>query len=136
MISIEAKLFEEVDKPEGSKIISPNNDDERIERESTWSGQITGFGSFPSGTAQGHGTSTIFKNHISISNWRGILKTSGGHEVSFIGNDINKDGKFYVFRTFFTDIQELKWMDGLVCILDGKHDLGGNSFVCTGYKLM
>jgi hypothetical protein len=53
-----------------------------------------------------------------------------------VGKDVSKNGKFYVLRTFFTDNKELEQINGLVCILDGKHDSRNNSFVCSGYKLM
>lgn len=136
MISIENKLFEEVDKPEDSKIISEDINKGIIERESTWTGQIKGFNSFPSGIAKGQGNSKIFGNKISISNWHGIFTTEKGQEISFIGKDVSKDGKFYVLRTFFTNDEKLESLNGLVCILDGKHDLQSNSYVCSGYKLM
>jgi hypothetical protein len=111
MISLENKLFDEVDKPEDSKILSENKEKGKMERESSWTGRITGVSQFPSGTAK-------------------------GQEISFIGKDVSKNGKFYVLRAFFTDSEELVWINGLVCILDGKHDLQNNSFVCSGYKLM
>ena len=136
MISLETKLFDEVDKPEDSKILSENKEKGKVERESSWTGQITGVSPFPSGTAKGRGNSTIFKNGISISNWYGIFTTAKGQEISFTGKDVSKNGKFYVLRAFFTDAEELAWMNGLVCILDGKHDLQNNSFECSGYKLM
>ena len=136
MISIENKLFEEVDRPEDSKIISEDNDHQMVERESSWTGQITGVNSFPNGTAKGHGNSLIFGNGISISNWQGIFKTEQGQVISFVGKDTSKNGKFYVLRTFFTNDKELEWINGLVCMLNGKHDVKSNSFVCSGYKLM
>ncbi|HYF99390.1 MAG TPA: hypothetical protein VD815_04805 [Candidatus Saccharimonadales bacterium] len=136
MISLENKLFEEIDKPEESRIISEDKDKGILERESSWTGQITGFSSFPSGIATGHGISKIFKNSLSISNWLGVFTTDEGQEITFIGKDVNKEGKFYVLRTFFTTVEELGSLNGLVCILYGRHDMERNSFVCTGYKLM
>lgn len=136
MISIENKQFDEVDKPKDSKILSEDKEKGIVERESSWTGQITGLNSFPSGTAKGKGNSKVFANRISISNWQGIFTTEKGQEISFIGRNVSKNGRFYVLRTFFTDAEELTWMNGLVCILDGKHDLQSNSFVCSGYKLM
>ena len=136
MISFENKLFEEVDKPEESIIISEDKEKKIVERESSWTGKITGINPFPSGTASGQGNSKIFKNELSISNWHGILTTEKRQEISFIGKDVSKNGKFYVLRTYLTDAEELAWMNGLVCILDGKHDLQSNSFVCSGYKMM
>ena len=136
MISIENKQFDEVCTPKDSKILSEDKEKGIVERESSWTSQITGLNSFPSGTAKGQGNSKVFANGISISNWQGIFTTEKGQEISFIGRDVSKNGKFYVLRTFFTDAEELTWMNGLVCILDGKHDLQSNSFVCSGYKLM
>ena len=136
MISIDNKLFDEVDKPEGSKIVNEDNSNGTVERESSWTGQIRGLNSFPSGTAKGHGNSTVFKNGISISNWHGIFTTDKGQKISFVGKDASKNGKFYVLRTWFTGDRELEWTNGLVCLLDGKKDLQSNSFVCSGYKLM
>jgi hypothetical protein len=46
MISAENKLFEEVDKPESSKIVSEDHDKGIVERESGWTGEIRGFDSF------------------------------------------------------------------------------------------
>jgi hypothetical protein len=136
MISADNKLFEEVDKPESSKIVYEGNGNGIVERESSWIGQIRGLDSFPSGTAKGHGNSMIYKNGISISNWQGVLTTDKGQKISFVGKDASKNGKFYVLRTWFTDDRELEWINGLVCLLDGRHDLQSNSFVCSGYRLM
>lgn len=136
MIALQDILFEEVDKPEVSKIMSEAKEKGIVERESSWTGKIAGVNSFPSGIAKGQGNSTIFKNELSISNWHGVFITEKGQEISFIGKDVSKNGKFYVLRTFFTDAKELAWLNGLVCILDGKYDLQSNSFVCSGYKLM
>lgn len=136
MISADNKLFEEVDKPESSNIVSEDNVTGSVERESSWTGQIRGLDSFPSGTAKGHGNSMIFKNGISISNWQGIFTTDKGQKISFVGKDASKNGKFYVLRTWFTEDRELEWINGLVCLLDGRHDLQSNSFVCSGYKLL
>ena len=136
MILMENKLFGEVDKLEESKVLSEDKEKEIVERESSWTGHITGINLFPSGTAKGKGDSKIFENRISISNWHGTFTTEKGQEIFFIGKDVSKNGKFYVLRTFFTDVEELAWMNGLVCILDGKYDLQSNSFVCSGYKLM
>ena len=52
MISADKKLFEEVDKPESSKIVSEDNGNGIVEQESRWIGQIRGLDSFPSGTAK------------------------------------------------------------------------------------
>ena len=52
MISADNKLFEEVDKPESSKIVSEDNGNGIVERESRWIGQISGLDPFPSGTAK------------------------------------------------------------------------------------
>ena len=134
MTSADIKLFEEVDKPERSKIVYESNG--IVERESSWIGQIRGLDSFPGGTAKGHGSSMIFKNGISISNWQGIFTIDKGQKIHFVGKDTSKNGIFYVLRTWFTDDNELEWINGLVCLLDGRHDSQTNSFVCSGYKLM
>jgi hypothetical protein len=136
MISADNKLFDEVDIPESSKIVSEDNGTGISERESSWTGQISGLKSFPSGTAKGHGKSMIFKNGNSISNWQGVFTTDNGLELSLVGKDASKNGKFYVLRTWFTDERELEWIDGMVCLLDGRHDPQSNSFVCSGYRLM
>lgn len=136
MISKENKLFEEVDKPENSKIVSEDKNSGIINRESSWTGKITGIGAFPSGIIKGRGNSTIFRNGISISNWQGIFTTEKGQEITFIGKDTSKGGRNYIIRTYFTDDQELKELDGLVCLLDGGYDSQSNSYICSCYKLM
>jgi hypothetical protein len=52
-ISIGRKLFEEIDKPTESKIVFKNKKEGVIERESSWTGEIKGYDSFPSGKASG-----------------------------------------------------------------------------------
>jgi len=136
MISKENKLFEEVDKPEESKIISEDKHSGIINRESSWTGKIIGIGAFPNGIIKGLGNSTIFRNGISISNWQGTFTTKKGQEITFIGKDTSKGGRNYIIRTYFTNDKELKKLDGLVCLLDGGYDSQSNSYICSGYKLM
>jgi hypothetical protein len=45
------KLFEEIDIPTWSKIVFENKKERVVERESTWSGDIKGYDSFPSAIA-------------------------------------------------------------------------------------
>ena len=49
------KLFEEIDRPTGMKIISKNS--ELIEIEAGWTGEIEGFNGFPDGKKVGSGKS-------------------------------------------------------------------------------
>ena len=68
------KLFEEVDKPTGSKVVFEDKDSGVIERESTWTADIKGYNSFPSGIANGSGRSYIHNNgSITISHWGGCI---------------------------------------------------------------
>lgn len=78
IINIGKKIFEEIDVPTNSKIISEDKEKLITERESSWTGKIKGIDSFPNGTIEGHGNSVIFENGISISNWQGILTTENG----------------------------------------------------------
>jgi len=136
MISIGRKLFEEVDIPTKSKIISEDVITKAIERESSWTAEIKGIIPFPNGKASGSGISLIHSNGISISNWQGMFTTHNGEQIIFKGRDMNKNGKFVVLRTYFTDSLELSWMNGLVCLLDGHFDSQDKSFKCDGYELM
>ena len=136
MISIGRKVFEEVDRPTQSNIISEDAITKTVERESSWTGEINGINPFPSGKATGSGISLIHSNGISISNWQGIFNTNSGEQISFKGRDMNKNGKFVVLRTYFTDSPKLSWMDGLVCLVDGHFDSQDKSFKCEGYELM
>jgi hypothetical protein len=136
VISIGRKLFEEVDTPSQSKIISEDPITKIVERESSWTAEIKGINPFPSGKASGSGTSLIHSNGISISSWQGIFTTDSGERISFKGRDVNKKDKFVVLRTYFTDSPELSWMNGLVCILDGHFDSQDKLFRCEGYELM
>ena len=75
-IPIGRKLFEEIDKPIESKLISANKDEGVIEIESTWTGDIKGYNPFPSGKAVGSGHSYIHDNNgIIISHWQGEFRT-------------------------------------------------------------
>jgi hypothetical protein len=135
-LSIGRKLFEEIDKPTESKIVFENKKEGVIERESTWTGDIKGCDSFPSGRASGSGRSFIHNNGITISHWQGVLNTEDHHELTFKGRDVNKNGKFVVLRTHFTESETLGWMNGLVCILSGEFDTSIGVFNSTGDELM
>ena len=95
---------------------------------------------FPDGKLQGSGISYIHNNGVSISHWQGtfIPINSEGKEsikITFKGRDTNTNNKFIVIRTFFSnDVDELKWLDGLVCIAEGIFDLKDNCFKSTGYE--
>ena len=130
-VPIGRKLFEEIDKPIDSKIIRENKEEGITERESSWTGDITGYNPFPSGKAVGSGHSYIHDNNgIIISHWQGEFKTEGKKEeyMTFKGRDVNKNGKFVVLRTYFTKSEALGWVNGLVCILSGKVETS------TGYS--
>jgi hypothetical protein len=135
-LSIGRKLFEEIDKPTGSKIVFENKKEGMVERESTWTGDIKGYNSFPSGTAVGSGRSFIHTNGITISHWEGVFNTEDEQQLTFKGRDMNKNGKFVVLRTYFTKSEALGWMNGLVCILSGEFEPFIGGFKCTGYELM
>jgi hypothetical protein len=131
------KLFGEVDKPTGSKIVFEDKDRGVVERESTWTGNIKGYNSFPSGTASGSGRSYIHNNgSITISHWESVFDTEDKEQLTFKGRDVNKNSKFVVLRTFFTNSEALGWINGLVCILSGEFDASIGVFRSTGYELM
>jgi hypothetical protein len=136
IISIGRKLFEEVDIPAESKIISEDTITKVVERESSWTAVINGVNPFPNGKASGSGTSLIHSNGISLSSWQGIFTTNSGEQITFKGKDVNKNSKFVVLRTYFTDSAELSWMNGLVCLVDGHFDSLAKTFKCEGYELM
>lgn len=118
MISIGRKLFKEVDMPLESKIVSEDSINKITERESTWTAEIDGLDPFPSGKASGSGSSLIHSNGISISSWQGIFATNCREVIRFKGRDVNKNGKFVVLRTYFTDSLEISWINGLVCLVN------------------
>ena len=136
MISIGRKLFEEVDTPLESKIVSEDSNNKMAERQSTWTAEIDGIDPFPSGKASGSGASLIHSNGISISSWQGIFTTNGREVIKFKGRDVNKNGKFVVLRTYFIDSLELSWINGLVCLVNGHFDSQDKVFKCEGYELM
>ena len=135
-LSIGRKLFEEIDRPTGSKIVFENNEEGVVERESTWTGDIKGYDSFPSGRANPSGRSFIHNNGITISDWEGALNTEDEQQLTFKGQDTNKNGKFVVLRTYSTESEALGWMNGLVCILTGEFDSSIGAFKSARYELM
>jgi hypothetical protein len=108
------KLFEEIDRPTRMKIISENS--KSIEIEAEWVGDLKGFNGFPDGNKVGSGTYVQGKNGVTISHWEGIFTASDGLELSFKGRDMSKNNKFVVLRTYFTNSDNLNWMNGLICI--------------------
>jgi hypothetical protein len=135
-LPIGRKLFEEMDKPTESKIVYENKKEGVVERESTWTGCVKGYNSFPSGIASGSGRSFIHNNGITVSHWQGVLNTEDQQELTFKGRDVNKNAKFVVLRTYFTKFETLGWINGLVCILSGEFDASKGEFKSTGYELM
>jgi hypothetical protein len=108
-----------------------------VERESTWTGDIKGYNSFPSGIANGSGRSYIHNNgSITISHWEGVFDIEDKEQLTFKGRDVNKNCKFVVLRTFFTNLEAFGWINGLVCILSGGFDTSIGIFKSTGYELM
>ena len=103
-IRVGQKFFEETVRPTTSKIIFENKEDGIVEREITWTGEIKGYDSFPSGIATGSGGSYIHNNGIDISHWEGEFRTKDReeHKLTFKGLDLNKNGKFVKLRTYFT----------------------------------
>ena len=95
---------------------------------------------FPDGNLQGSGTSFVHSNGILISHWQGTFtlvnkSINNTTTITFKGRDTNTNNRFIVLRTFFSkDIDEFKWLDGLVCIAEGKFDLKDNCFKSTGYE--
>jgi hypothetical protein len=109
-----------------------------VERESTWTDEIKGYDPFPSGRAVGSGRSYIHNNGITISHWQGEFKTEdkGKQELTFKGRDVNKNGKYIVLRTYFTQSKIVGWLDGLVCILRGEFETSAGIFRSTRYELI
>lgn len=52
-----------------------------------------------------------------MSNWQGTFTAYNGEQIAFKGRDVNKNGKFVVLRTYFTDSPKVSWMNGLVCLV-------------------
>ena len=135
-MDIGRKLFEEIDKPIGYKIINENS--YGIESESSWNGIIKGYNGFPDGKIIGSGNSFQGKNRVIISNWEGVFTTTDdddGEQLAFKGRDINKNGKFVVLRTYSTiNSKKLSWINGLVCLLEGTFNKNDNEFKSIGYE--
>jgi len=47
---------------------------------------------------------------------------------------MSKNNKFVVLRTYFTNSDNLKWMHGLICILEGEFRPDSNEFRSVGYE--
>ena len=130
------KLFEEIDKPIGYKIIDKNSF--RIESEASWTG-IKGYNGFPDGKNTGSGNSFQGPNGVIISNWEGVFTTNDDEDedeeqIAFKGRDMNKNGKFVVIRTYSTNSKKFGWINGLVCLLEGTFNKNDNEFKSIGYE--
>ncbi len=136
-LSLGRRLFEEIDKATGSKVIAANDANSLTERESTWTGNIKGYNSFPSGIINGSGRSYIHGDSgVTISHWEGVFDTDDKEKITFKGRDMNKNYKFVVLRTYFIKSKTLGWMNGLVCILNGEAEASTGTFKSVGYELM
>jgi hypothetical protein len=47
---------------------------------------------------------------------------------------MNKMGKIVVLRTYSTDSKKLSWINGLVCLLEGKFNKNEKEFRSIGYE--
>jgi len=126
------KLFEEIDKPIGRKILSESPEETEIE--ASWIGELKGFNGFPDGKKVDSGNSVQGKNGVTISHWQGVFTTSDGQELLFKGRDISKNNKFVVLRTYFTNSDKLTWMNGLICVLEGEFSPNTKEFKSIGYE--
>mgnify|MGYP003580322668 FL=1 len=128
------KLFEEIDKPIGRKILSESSEETEIE--ANWTGELKGFNGFPDGKKVGSGNSVQGSNGVTISHWQGVFTTSDGQELLFKGRDMSKNNKFIVLRTYFTNSDKLTWMNGLICVLEGEFNPNTREFKSIGYEWM
>lgn len=126
------KLFDEIDKPIGYKIVYKNS--YGLESEASWNGIVKGYNGFPDGKNVASGNSFEGKNRVIISNWEGVFTTNEGEQVTFKGRDMNKMGKIVVLRTYSTDSKKLYWINGLVCLLEGIFNKNENEFSSKGYE--
>ena len=137
-MGIGRKLFEEIDKPIGYKIINENS--YGIESEASWNGIIKGYNSFADGRNIGSGNSFQWKYGVIISNWEGVFTTidddnDDEEQLAFKGRDMNKNGKFVGLRTYSTtNSKKLSWINGLVCLLEGTFNKNDNEFKSIGYE--
>ena len=99
-----------------------------------WDGELKGFNGSPDGKKVGSGTSVQDKNGVTISYWEGIFTTREGLELSFKGRDMSKNNKFIVLRTYFTNSDNLNWINGLICIWEGEFTREANEFKSVGYE--
>lgn len=123
------------DYPSSTRVISEDKDNGIIQQESSWRGEIKGFNSFPDGYLQGAGLSFVHSNGVSISHWQGtFLPKDLGIIITFKGRDTNTNWRFIVLRTFFSNSDELSWVNGLVCVAEGIFNLDNNCFISSGYE--
>ena len=126
------KLFDEIDKPIGYKMVYENS--YGLESEASWNGIVKGYNGFPDGKNVASGSSFEGKNRVMISNWEGVFTTNEGEQVTFKGRDMNKMGKIVVLRTYSTDSKKLSWINGLVCLLEGTFNKNEKEFRTIGYE--
>jgi hypothetical protein len=126
------KLFDEIDKPIGYKMVYANS--YGLESEASWNGIVKGYNGFPDGKNVASGSSFEGKNRVIISNWEGVFTTNEGEQVTFKGRDMNKIGKIVVLRTYSTDSKKLSWINGLVCLLEGTFNKNEKEFRTIGYE--
>ena len=126
------KLFDEIDKPIGYKMVYENF--YGLESEASWNGIVKGYNGFPDGKNVASGNSFEGKNRVIISNWEGVFTTNEGEQVTFKGRDMNKIGKIVVLRTYSTDSKKLSWINGLVCLLEGTFNKKENEYRSIGYE--
>lgn len=95
---------------------------------------------FPDDSLHGSGISFVHNNGVSISHWQGAFIAidrsidKSTTDINFKGRDTNTNNGFIVLSFFSNDVDEFRYLDGLVCIAEGIFDLKDNCFKSTGYE--
>jgi hypothetical protein len=133
------KLFEESGNITGLKITRVHPV-EGVTTELSFSSEIKGEGTFPSGQNLGSGIITKYPHSIIDATWHGSLMTVEdgaqcmwwAHEKSKVVEGGNIKG--LNIMTGFTNSQKLSWMNHLIIALEVSGSAFSQEFKATGYE--
>ena len=133
------KLFEENGNITGLKITRVHPI-EGVTTEVSFTSEIRGEGSFPSGENLGSGTMTKYPHGIIDGTWQGsFMIAQGGDQFMWWAHEKSKvlEGgniKGLNIMTGFTNSQKISWMNNLIIALEIEGSALSQKFKATGYE--
>jgi hypothetical protein len=132
------KVFEEIGKVTNTKVVSVHPV-EGVKMEVSFSAELKGVGSFPSGSNMGSGMMVQYPHGSVNAQYQGVVTTAAeGEQFMWWASQkgrVVEGGKVksIVIVSGVTSSQKLSWMNSSVIVIDSELDPVAQQFRNTGY---